>query len=327
MDEQILAVQKKILASRHVIIASHERPDGDAIGSALGLRRILAATGRRARVVGLRPYADRYAFLEQEGEIEDPHGEWFHDADLFIALDSSNVERLSPLLRPVLNSLPLINIDHHPDNAMFGDINWVMPQASSTGEMMIRLARASQWAIGKDAAEALWVAIVTDTGRFSYENTTAEVLRMAADLVDQGVQPAIAERHLYQSIQVKEYQLIARVLERLTLHAHGRLATLALSREDFREFDCSPQNAQDLVNLGRNIQGVEVTLFFYELLEEPKTKVSVRTQPPHDASQLCRIYGGGGHTRAAGCSLDGPLSTVMPKVLTQAQILFFPELG
>jgi len=324
-DGTALAPLLARLATRpRTAIAAHERPDGDAIGAAVAMRRILSAAGIPARLVGLGPIPPRYGWL-LEGEALDP-GEpgWSRDTDLLIALDCGAYDRLGPFVREAEGRLAVANIDHHDSNARFGDFSWVDPAASSTGEMVWRFAKAGGLALPPEAAPALWVAIATDTGQFSYSNTGPLALRIGAELLEAGVQPREIHQRLWQSHTLPELRLMQRALASLELREAGRVACVRLSREDFAEFGCGPENAQEIVNLPRGLAGVEAGFFFYELPHEDLTKASIRTRPPLNANELCRLFGGGGHQRAAGCSLPGRLPAVMERVLSAAHDLWFP---
>jgi len=174
---------------KHAVITAHERPDGDALGAALGLRRILEAAGLRARVVGLGPIPPRYQFLLQEGESETAAPGWTQGADVFFALDCGAFDRLADFAHEAVGRLPVVNIDHHDSNTLFGDANWVEPHASSAGELVYRLARTAGWTVSTAAAEALWVAIITDTGQFAYSNTSPDTLRIGAELLERLITP------------------------------------------------------------------------------------------------------------------------------------------
>ena len=313
-----------ILRSRApFVITAHERPDGDAVGAVLGLRRILVEADVPAIAMGLEPMPPRYRFLAVDGEIQSPTVKWWRAAQALIALDCGAFDRLPEFAQAARGRITIVNIDHHDANAHFGDINWVDARASSAGEMVCRLADAAGYAISKAAAEALWTAIVTDTGQFSYANTSADVLRLAAELLEKGVNTADIHRRVYQSFSLSEMRLTERALASLTLHEAGKVATICLAREDFVALGCGPENIQEIVNIARSVAGVEVGLFLYEPSDEPATKISVRTVPPLNASELCRCFGGGGHQRAAGCTFPGRLSAAMPAVLAEVRKMWY----
>lgn len=312
-------------SARHVVITAHERPDGDALGSSLGLRRILAARGIKARVVGLHPIPPRYEFMLTAGEVEPAAGDWAGDADVVIALDCGAMDRLGAFVRDRPAGTRFINIDHHDSNTHFGSMNWVDPTASSVGEMIVRFARHAGYDIPRAAAEALWVAIVTDTGRFSFENTSAAVLRLAADLLDCGVEPARVAGHVYHSVTEAELRLSERALGSLRLDEGGQVASVVLTEADFISCGCGPEDAHDVVDIPRRIAGVKVGFFCYELAGQGITKVSARSVPPYNVAHFCRFFGGGGHKRAAGCTMTGDARSALETVLFHARQMWFSD--
>lgn len=290
---------------QRVAVTAHEKPDGDALGSALGLARILRAAGRDALIYGLEPLAGRYRFLLEPGDLASMTGAWWEGLDALFVLDSCDLDRPCPQIRQAEGRVRLINIDHHESNLLFGDLNYVDAAASSCGELVLRLCHAAGLPVPLPAAEALWCALVTDTGRFSYENTSPASLRWAADLVEIGVQPARLSRALYESMEMKELRLLQRALTRLTYDPVLEVAYLALTAADFVAESCGPQNAHDIVNYARAVEPARAGLFFYEALDGASTKVSVRAAAPWDATAICKAHGGGGHERAAGCTIQG----------------------
>lgn len=290
---------------KNAVIVSHERPDGDALGASLALGRILRANGWTVVVLGFEPLAPRYLFMLEPGEITPRPGIETYNADVLIALDCGDLSRAGGINPEMCARLPVVNIDHHQTNDSFGIINWVDPDASSAGEMIYRLARTWGLNIPASAALPLWVAISTDTGYFSFSNTTAEVMRIGAELLDMGVRPELVRRELDERMAPREIKLMQRCLERLTVHSSGKIAYICLTRADFEEFGASPQDLHDPVNIARAIDGVSIAFVAYEMPEEDKVKVSMRTYSPYDAAEFCGDFGGGGHARAAGFSVEG----------------------
>lgn len=299
------AIVELLRTCSRVAITAHEKPDGDALGASLGLARILRADGRDAFVYGLEPLAGRYRFLLEPGDLAAMTGAWWEGLDALIVLDSCDMDRPLARIREAVGRVRLVNIDHHESNDRFGDLNYVDAAASSCGELVLRLAHAAALPVPLSAAEALWAAIVTDTGRFSYENTSAETMRLAATLVEVGVQPARLSRALYESMEMKELRLLQRALTRLTFDPVLEVAYLALTAADFAAEACGPQNVHDIVNYARAVEPARAGLFFYEAMDGKSTKVSVRAAAPWDATAICKAHGGGGHERAAGCTIPG----------------------
>ena len=307
-------VVDRLLSVKNPAITAHVRPDGDAIGSAMALKHILAARGVTATVLDFGPFAKRYRPLIED-EVTVPVSETSPDAyDALFVMDSGTLKRVPEGLTDWVGRVPIVNIDHHQTNEQFGTANLVDVTSSSTGELLAVVAQEAGLEITQEAAAALWVAIVTDTGRFSYANTTPRTLRVAADLIACDIPTVELNHGLFEVHTMRELELEARAINNLTRHCDDRLAVLALSRDDFSACDAGPIDAEDTVDLARDLEGVEVALFLYELPDQSQTKISIRSAPPFDAAELCRELGGGGHQRAAGCEIEGPLTDVRPKV-------------
>lgn len=313
---------------RRFAVTSHPRPDGDAIGSVLGLVGILNKAGFDARPANLYPVPERLAFLVDPESVRPADSpDWVKDYDCLAVLDCGDWERLDPVNRAARGKLDIVNIDHHASSAGVGSVNWIEPEASSVGEMIVRLAQAAKWKLPPEAAQGLWVAILTDTGRFCNANTTAPALAAAKECVLRGANPNLAARHIYQSVNRRERVLESRAMTRMRFLADGRLAVSWLEWQDFVDADCGVECAQDMINILRDTAGVEVAIFLYELQPAPGNptgvKASVRTVDPHNAIELVSKYNGGGHLRAAGCSINLPLETARRHIVDDALQLYF----
>ena len=312
------------LRSAHrVAITTHVRPDGDALGSCLGLQDLLRNSGIDADIVGVGPIADRYLFLLDGAEILDPEKVSSEDYDLLVVLDSGGLDRVDTFAETWCQSVTTLNIDHHLKNKMFGKINVVDTTACSVGEMIQQLSAEGELPLTAKGAEALWVAIVTDTGRFAYDNTSPTAMRAAATLLELGIRTSEIDQILFQRAPRKRLALEALAMSKLQTAAAGRVAYIALAPDDFKAVDCTPADAEDVVNIPRRLESAEVALFFYELEGEKGVKASVRSIPPYDAAAFCRSYDGGGHARAAGCTIDGPISEAVPAFVAAMEKAWF----
>lgn len=315
--------------NERIALAMHQRPDGDALGSCMGLADVLRGRGYTARVISPFPPPSHLSFIVDE-ELFAQHtlSTWWKDYDCLGILDCGEEGRLEPTIREALPHLPAFTIDHHATSSGVGQAHWIDPIASSTGEMVVRLCKHAGWRLSPFAAQALWTAIVTDTGRFSYENTNVAALEAARDCLQAGARPAEAAAALYQSVTVPERHLQSVVLERMELLKEGRLAVSWLVREDFHKAGIGVEGAQNLINILRDTEGVEVAIFLYEPGGEPvdarTVKASFRTREPHNALKVTCRFGGGGHQRAAGCSLPGPIAEARKIIIDAAGHEYFP---
>jgi len=295
-----------------ILITGHLRPDGDALGSALALARFLKNAGYTAFFTAEKTQLGRPAFLEG-CELATPLETAVKKrCDTWVALDCATVDRLPEPLRPLASRARIINIDHHPDNTRYGSVNWIDPATSCTGELVWRLAKKMKWPLDRASAEALWVSLVTDTGRFAYDHVRPSTLRFAADLLQHGVRTSLINDRLYNLLPANVIELKRRAWASLDTWFDGRAAFIVLTRGDFRATATNKSDAEDFVDIPRSLDTARVALFFYE--GDTATHVSIRTRAPLDATRLAAQFGGGGHPRAAGCTLNEPPAGAMRAV-------------
>jgi len=301
-------IDKQIRQARHIAILGHEHPDGDCMGSAVALCSILRLRGCEAQVFYSEPAPRRYGFLNPNREVAELPMDKNVPGDLIFVLDTTDLARLGGIRPHQVSHAPLINIDHHISNDDFGEINWVDTDAAATGELIWRLASARGWPAPPVALEALYAALVTDTGQFAYSNTNARVLRMAADLVEAGVDPESMWRRLYLDKTPGELELEARARDSFEVWGGGKIAVISVTHEDFIGTKTTPEAANEFASIPRQLAGSELALFMYEIDQGRSTKISIRSQRAIDACELAKQFGGGGHRQAAGCRIKAPLS-------------------
>jgi phosphoesterase RecJ-like protein len=312
--EEVAAVLAR--PETRLVVATHRDPDGDAVGSMLGLWRCLVARGRDAVMWHAqdRPVPDDLSFLlrpREEIATEPPA-----DAGrrTLVALDCASAVRLTdgPLRR--LGGT-VLNLDHHHDNTRFGDLNLVEPGASSTAEVVVHVLEALGWPVTGDVAEPLYVALVTDTGRFGYSNATPEAHRVAGLLVAAGADPAALARRLYEEMPPGRARLLGRALAGVDLELGGRLAVSVLRAA---ELAAAGDDTEGIVEALRGIRGVAVAALLRELPEGSGYRVSLRAADERvDVSEIARQHGGGGHRAAAGVTVHRPLDEVRAWLLRE----------
>lgn len=288
------------------VITSHHNPDGDAIGSLLGLARALRAAGRDVVLAHADdpPVPGDLAFLMAEGE------EIVHElpADIgeriLIAVDCASELRMWST--PVHEAARLvIDIDHHQDNTRFGDLNLIEPLASSTAEVVWNILEQAGWPLTREVAEPLYVGMITDTGRFGYGNTRPRTHRIAAAMIEAGVDPAVMSRRLYEEQPLDRLLLMGRALESAKPLAGGRMLAAVLTREDFDA--AGGRDTEGIVEVMRGVRGMKAAALVSEAGPEGMYRVSLRTADPRvDVSAIAREEGGGGHRAAAGFSTARP---------------------
>lgn len=302
--------------ARRPLIFGHLRPDGDAVGSALGLMWLLRERGAAAEVSFADPLPRSVRFLPGASEIENRPASGH---DLLVALDGSDAERYGDAFSAARRAgVPAALIDHHQTSTDFLADRWVDPAATATAEMIYLLARAAEWKIDPRAAICLATGCVTDTNAFTTDHTTPEVLETVATLVRLGAPLSTIIREAMHLRTVTEARLWGRVLA--TLQVDGAVAWVLNRRSDRREVGGTEGDAGGIGSFLRNIIGVRVAIQFIEL-DNGRVRISLRSEPSVDVGSLALSYGGGGHRQAAGATLDGPLERAVRDVTRQARLL------
>ena len=304
----------ELRAHDRFLLTAHEGPDGDALGSLLGMHHLLRKLGKDS-VMFLAakefPLPIEYRFLPLE--------EVFHEAPadmadrVIVFLDCGNIDRM-PVEFLTAGPNRKLNIDHHHDNTRFGDVNLVCPGASSTAEIVYDIAGAIGEPIDAEMAMPLYVGLITDTGKFMYENTNAHTHRVAADLIDAGVDVDDTYRRLYENVPIEKLRLVARALNAVERHCGDRLVTSYITAEDYAATGSGEEMTEGVIDHLRSIDGTKVAAVVRDLGNRGRAarKVSLRSSDGEvDVSAIARRQGGGGHKRAAGFSTDDDLPTLV----------------
>jgi phosphoesterase RecJ-like protein len=297
---------------RSFAIFSHVDPDGDAMGSALGLAHILERLGKRATVHLPGGPAPMYGFLPGASRARADAD--VSAADAVLVVDATSPSRLAGLAGVVESGLPVVNIDHHVDNTRFGELAWVEPSASATALMIHELAEVGEFVIDASAATCLYVGILTDTGRFTFSNTDARALEVAGRLVRLGAKPHEIAREVYERESAASRKLLGRVLATLDLRDGGRVASLHATNRMLDETGASPEDADGFSTYARSIEGVRVGVFLREM-EDGMVKVSFRSNEGVQIDGVAGQFGGGGHPSASGARVSGPIEEAKERIL------------
>lgn len=304
----------KIRSGNRFLLTSHVNPDGDAIGSELGLARMLRKLGKGATVWNHDATPRIYAALPGAARIhvgEEPPAGFPDLYTAVIVLECPTPERTG--LAETIQALPLINVDHHLGNELYGEVNWVDPAAPAVGEMVYRLSQALKIEIDEATANALFLTLVTDTGGFRFSNTTAETFDAGAALVRAGASPETVGRWIYESQPLGVLRLLGEMIPTLSLHDEGRVATARLEREMFARAAAERGDSEGLIDHLRAIAGVEAVALFRQV--EEGWKVSLRSRGDVDVERIARKSGGGGHQNAAGFTSSGELATLEREIV------------
>lgn len=303
---------RAISKAEHVVLATHVRPDGDALGSLLGFGEILRIMGKRVVCYLEEAVPELYEFLPGQDLIEldlDRVLAFTRDCEdvcIGICLDCGDMQRLGksgPALRDIV---PFAVIDHHQGNGGFGDLTWVEPHRSSTGEMVFDLALALGAKINKEAAECLYTAIVTDTGSFQYDCTSDHTFAVASELVTLGVQPAAIAQKIYDRSTFGRIELMQLVLATLEVFCAEQLAVIRVTSDMLDSTGTTLDDCEGFINFPRSVAGVKAAVFIKETSStEGHISVSLRAKGECDVARIAAGFGGGGHRNAAGFLVSG----------------------
>jgi bifunctional oligoribonuclease and PAP phosphatase NrnA len=314
----VLTEQQEVLeelrSADRLFLTTHENPDGDALGSLRAMQIVLEALGKDSVMFMARdefPLPREYRHMPFDDVLADPPPDM--GERLVVFLDCGNMDRM-PVDFIKDSGARIVNIDHHHDNTRFGDVNLVKGDASCTAEIVYRLARELEVEITPALAEALYIGLVTDTGKFMFENTTPAAHKMAAELIAAGVQPQVVHQRLYEGLPFSRIQLLARALSAVQRFDGGALTLTHLTRDDFAFSEADESDSEGIVDHMRQVEGTRVASLIRDL-PDGRRKVSLRaTDTSVDVSAIARGFGGGGHRQAAGFSTDMELSELIERL-------------
>jgi bifunctional oligoribonuclease and PAP phosphatase NrnA len=312
------AVIEELRSAQKFLLTTHENPDGDALGSLLGMHLVLKELGKDSSMFLA---ADEFPLPWEYREM--PLGEVRNEppADLddrtVVFLDCGNIDRM-PVDFLQREGVHIVNVDHHHDNTRFGTVNLVDPQASCTAEIVWEISKELGVDMTPEIGDALYVGLVTDTGKFMYTNTSPRSHRMAAELIDAGIDAHGIYRRLYEDLPYARLLLLSRALNRVERFDGGVVTVTSLTRADFEETGSVETDSEGIVDHLRAVEGTKVAVLVRELLSDDRTgvrKVSLRsTDGTVDVSRIARGLGGGGHRQAAGASSDLPLDELLATI-------------
>jgi phosphoesterase RecJ-like protein len=306
---------RMIAESERILFFLHVSPDGDSIGSTLGMIRALRQAGKQAIAVGVDPVPRIYQFLAGWDTLFVPwqqvEGEW----DLACFLDCGDMERVGDAMPVVKYARRTLNVDHHITNTVYGEFNYLDFSAAAVGELAYQLIREMRLPIDEETAMCLYTLIVTDTGSFKYDSTAPGTHRIAADLIAIGAKPYEVASAVFENESVARLALLARALGTLHVDPDGKIAWMHVTREMLAETGARDEDVDGLVNYARSVTGVEVGLLFREIPDGGGTRVGLRSRRQVDVGAVAQQFGGGGHARAAGCGLACGLDEAKQRML------------
>lgn len=315
MQEVIAAIRKH----KRFLISAHINPEGDSLCSQLAMKELLAAIGKEAVIVNNDPVPEHYKFLPGINKLSTDLSKKM-DFDAALILDCPTLKRVGGVAGMISKGKTIINIDHHISSERFGDVNWVDPNASSTGEMVYKLFKAMKIPLTKGIALSIYIAILTDTGSFNYDNTSSITHEIAGDLLGYGLEPGLVSESVYERRTLTDIKLLGLVLSTLKVNKTGDVAYLEITRKMISETGADVAKSEGFINYARSIEGIKVAVLFKEdLKDKNKVNVSFRSKGRADVNRIASSFGGGGHVKASGCVLEGSLADIEAKVITRVE--------
>ncbi len=307
-------IKEVIERAKNIVIFTHENPDGDAIGSTIATYLVLKEMGKNVDMV-IPVFPSTFKFLPHADEVlEKPSLEKY---DLAIALDCADIKRLDDPTETYLKSETRLNIDHHTSNGMFGDLNFVNPVAPACAQIITTMLEYFKTDISQEVATCLITGIVTDTGGFRYEGVTSETFEIASEFLGKGVKISKIYKESLNNISKEKFEARKLAMNRIEFIANGKIAYTYMTKEDMKKLNVIQSDLDGIVEIGRDVEGVEVSIFLYET--DKGYKGSLRSNDYVNVSDICLLFNGGGHIRAAGCTLPYSLEEAKERVITQVK--------
>ncbi len=320
---ELRAIADMILENDGFTLIAHVSPDGDTLGSSLAMYAILSRLGKRAQIQCEQRLPVVYGFLPYTNTILRPRES--EPYENVITLDCAAPDRLGICLPTLEGAVRTANIDHHLTNTRFAQLNYVDASASATGEIVFQLAGLLNVPMDQEIAGCLYVAISTDTGNFAYANTTPETMRIAAKLMETGIDIAQINQSTYHSLPLKRVKLMGHVLNDMQVFADGKIGVACVTWPEMQRRCTSGEDADGIINYVRDVDTVEVAIFIRGV-PNGSFKVSLRSKGKVDVARIAHAFDGGGHVRAAGCTLVGTMADVK-NTMVDAAIAALEELG
>ena len=312
-DISLKSLIQKIKDAKTIMIATHENPDGDGIGSIVALGEGLKQLGKKVTLYSKDPVPKMYHYLPKYKLIKHtlPKKAQY---DLTFLVDLGELERVGTEFVNHPGRQLTISLDHHAKGVHNADFNYCLPKLASSGEVIFRVLKALKIKLNKVMATGIYTAIVTDTGSFKYSNTTSETFQDAAELVSHGVNVWDVAMHCFETSSLSRMELLKKVISRMEVHKNKKIAWIVLRQADYKKTGALPEEAEGFINYPRSIEGVEVAIAFKEIGRN-QYKISLRSKTYADVAAVAMSFDGGGHIRAAGCKMTGSLQDVQKRLI------------
>ena len=312
-------IQQVIKSHQRFLLTTHVRADGDGIGAEIALFHLLKNMGKSVSIVNDSLTPQIYKFITPSTGMYVYPGVPHDKPEVVFVLDCPTLERLGKTMGMFPEGVVIVNIDHHIANENFGKINWVVDDMCATGDVVLQLLREMKVDITPDMATALYVSIVTDTGRFTHSNTTSSTLRSAAFLIECGARHTDITRFVYSANSFNLIQLNVQSLATIRLHLGNQVATIWLTREMLERTKVNAIDTHDFADIPSSIEGIAVGVLLREMTKPDWVKVSLRSQNGLQVNTIAQKYGGGGHKYAAGCEIQGSIEAVQQTIIRELE--------
>lgn len=309
-------ILEEINKAETIVILTHENPDGDAMGSSLALYDALKNMGKNPDII-IPEYPRVFEFLPNANEIKKKSS--IEKYDLAISVDCATIKMLNGFANYFENAKVKVSIDHHSTNTMFGDLNYVSPEAPACAQILIVVLEYFKVEVTKEIGTCILTGIITDTGGFKYSGVTAETFEFVAWLLNKGINVSKIYRKVLQTKTRANFELSRKAMDRLEFFEDGKVAFTYITLQDQKSVNSENGDHEGIVEIGRDIEGVEVSIFVRET--DTGCKISMRSNEYVNVSDVCILLGGGGHTHAAGCSLQCSIEQAKEKILRQVKLV------
>lgn len=307
------SIAMEIMKSNKICITFHQSPDGDSIGSGLGLLQGLLKLDKDVYISSLEVLPSSFSYLPLIDEIE-INGNISDDTDLLIVLDCGNIERINANVNFDNRNYKIINIDHHLSNDNYGDMNYIDTDSAAVSEIIYTLLKSMDIIIDVDIAKCLYTSILTDTGSFRHSNTTKKTHEIAGDLISKGFDFSSIHRLLFENISINRLRLQAEIIQNIELFIKDKISLIYISKDILSKYNIDEGDTSDIISIATKIDTVEVAISIKET--NKGTKVSLRSKSNTDVRKIAELYGGGGHTKAAGFKTNKEYQKIKNELLT-----------
>jgi len=317
VDHPIAEFCKGLESKSHFILASHVNPEGDAVACVLAMESLLKRLGKKTIIVCEDPFPKRLGCLDSKrwNQVKDIKLDPKYDA--LIIADCPTLERIGTTRQLINSDTTIFNIDHHVTNLRFGTFNYVQPKASACGEVVYEFFKYFKLPLTKEEAAALYVSISTDTGSFKYSNTTVGSHLIAAELIKTGIDIEAINEDLYATYSISQMKLYSRLMGRVQIDFNGQVAWVGMRRDDLRDSGATYEDAEGFIDFLKYMHEVKFAFFILETEAPNQIRVSLRAKGHRDVSKIAIHFGGGGHSKASGCIIQGTLEKASQLLLAE----------